>query len=215
MLIFLLFLSIALASTRLFERSSFLSIPTPSNTLETRLNQLKTLESQVDSFSHNLLKWGDSYHSFKLDLESQILQETLSHSGQTDFQKELIKCGITKQMKTEDFDYFKTICIENPKNIEDFVNSIMKQIYDEANSCINVKEKYRIRIRTMFDERLLQEFEGNKVFLQVEGNEDRFNKVAKRNLEKFEKVCGGLVSVIGQLKDLKGSTNEVLDGLLG
>lgn len=221
MITFLLMPVLTCANSRLFERSSFLSVPNPSNTLETRLNSLKSLENRVDSFSHNLLKWGDSYHSLKTDLEAEILQETLSHSGQQDFQKELSKCGLTKQMKSEDFDLFKSICQQNSKNSGSFVDSILQQIYSDTNSCINVKEKYRIRIRGMFDEHFSKNLhedsarsQQNLVFLQIGLEDDKYQKVAKRNEERFEKTCLNLKNIVEQLSELREKTDEILGGLL-
>ena len=147
-------LSTALAgSPGIFKKTSFFAKPDSltSNSLESRINRLERIEGDFKLFTNEFLEWGKSYHLFKIQTEKEILSDILSHTGQGDFLKELEKCGFTNTFEAEDMGTVKMICYDK-ETAKRFVAILIQELREKAETCVNVKEKYKKRINDAYDD---------------------------------------------------------------
>ena len=158
MIIILFFYSALAGAPELFKKTSFFSKPDSysSSSLESKVTQLRKIERDFQVFTSDLLEWGKNYHRFRVEVERQMLADILSHVGQSDFIKELQKCGMVNNVETEDMIIVKSLCGKDNKS-EEIVKELLKELRTKAETCVNVKEQFRKRIQHTYDEYLAKE----------------------------------------------------------
>lgn len=233
MLLFTL-LSCALAgSPEVFRRATFFAQPSSynSNTLEAKVLQLQKIEKDYQDFTSDLLTWGKNYHKLRMQIEKDILAEVLSHTGQSDFVKELSKCGLVDNVETEDMITVKSICASSNK-ASDLVLTLIQELRTKADNCVNVKEKFRKRINDVYDEYFNSEIQEEiqvfaeeysedgtldavetQILLQLEESGKRFDKLESKNESPLEDVCEEYVRLSEEIQKLTQKTTEILSEL--
>ena len=138
-------------SPDIFKKSSFFTQTSTisPNSLESRIVQLKSVQQDFTSFTSDFLNWGKAYHRLRGFIESQILAEILTKKGESDFMKELARCEMINNLETQNMVEVKAICASDTKT-KDLVSLILKEIKTNAESCVNVKEKFKNRINEAY-----------------------------------------------------------------
>lgn len=222
---FLLFALITTAlagSPGIFKGTAFFATPESfgPNSLESRVLQLKSIEKDFQSFTTDLLDWGKSYHHFRMRFEKEMLSEVLSHTGQSDFSKELGKCGVIDNLETEDMITVKNICVSS-RMADDLVENLLKEVKTKADTCVNVKEKFRKRINDAYDEYFLVELdetietdnEAVNILLQLMAEEKLFESLAKSVNKELQGICEVYRDLSNKISVLTANTDSILSTL--
>ena len=225
----LVLLSTVLAGApELFKRTTFFIQPDSivPNSLESRVLQLKSVEDDFTSFTTDLLNWGKKYHSFRMGLEKEMLAEVLSHTGQADFSKELAKCGMVDNMETEDMITVKNVCYSETM-ATDLIETLLKELRTKAETCVNVKEKFRKRIGDAYEEYFeveateVEQEESDieedsstvRILLQIMAEQKQFAAIASKSSGGLQEICEEYKDLANQVNLLTQSTNSILSEL--
>jgi hypothetical protein len=209
-------------SPEIFKKTAFFNQPSQGaiNTLDFRLQQLRSLEKNFSGLTSEFLQWGTSYHRFRLQIQKDLLNDILSYTGQSDFFKELGKCGMIEDIESEDMVSVKDICSSENK-IKDLATKLMNEFKSKAEDCVNVKDKFKIKISNAYDEF----FEHQKIFLKtgVDSNdglgneavgEQRFKIILENNRQGLKSICEDYYKISSKVKNMIASTDTVLSALL-
>ena len=226
---FLVLLATALSGgPEIFKHTTYFIQPDSvlPNSLESRVLQLKSVEADFTSFTTDLLTWGKKYHYFRRQLEKEMLTEVLSRTGQADFTKELAKCGMADNMETEDMITVKSICYSQSM-AEDLVENLLKELRTKAETCANVKEKFRKRINDAYEEyfqvelaKIEQEENDSeedsssvRILLQMMAEEKQFGEITSKATGELQKICEEYKDLATQVNLLTQSTSSILSEL--
>jgi hypothetical protein len=206
---------------RVFSGKSFLEVSDKAkpDSLQERVFDMKKVVTGIESVKDELQDWTENFYRFRIRVEKKVLLEIFTEQGVREFYKELKKCGFSQDLKDEDLKLCQSVCSEENK-IQALVEDLIKKVTDNANVCINVKEKYRARIQESYDEYFYTDeikdamnqvkVDPSPALIQLESFTQRMKAIYLENREKVENICKDFELLKEKVLAIRESTFEQL-----